>query len=189
MRKDIIKSVFILLIIIGIYQLIGYLIFQFYDYRYKHEGINSSGLATIETALLFINAFCIFIFATPKKWLEDYKYVFVPPSFILSVAITFVMVIRMNNLLETTIKDALDDSCIVIGFVTNMEKHYMRNSVDYHIWTGINDSTKSCQYVKKQEYESLHIGDTVILQVSRQYPCINKVLKWTPTHEQIEKYK
>ena len=37
--------------------------------------------------------------------------------------------------------------------------------------------------------QSVHAGDTVILQVSDEYPRVNKVLNWQPTHKEIEKYK
>ena len=38
-------------------------------------------------------------------------------------------------------------------------------------------------------FESMHVGDTVILRVSDKYPRVNKVLNWHPTHDEIEKYK
>ncbi len=37
--------------------------------------------------------------------------------------------------------------------------------------------------------QSVHAGDTVILQVSDEYPRVNKVLNWQPTHKEIVKYK
>lgn len=187
LKKDLTKSIVILLIIISINQLLEYLVLQHYDYRYKHEGINPSGLATIETALMLIDTFCIFLFATPKKWLEEYGFACALPSFMLSVVIMFVIAIHSNNLLNATIKDALSDSYSVIGFIIHKkEERRGRGSIDYYIWTGINDTTTSRQNVNKREYESLNIGDTVILQVSCQYPRINKVLNWTPTNKEIE---
>lgn len=33
-----------------------------------------------------------------------------------------------------------------------------------------------------------NVGDTVILRVSDEYPRVNQVLNWHPTHEEIEKY-
>lgn len=38
-------------------------------------------------------------------------------------------------------------------------------------------------------YQKIDIGDSVLILTSREYPQVMEVLKWNPTHEEIERYK
>ena len=63
----------------------------------------------------------------------------------------------------------------------------------HHLSIGISSSQTKDHWLQKEKevaiFESMHVGDTVILRVSDKYPRVNKVLNWHPTHDEIEKYK
>lgn len=50
---------------------------------------------------------------------------------------------------------------------------------------GIDKSYKSLHHISKKKI----IGDTLLLRVSDEYHRVCEVLKWHPTHEEIERYK
>lgn len=42
---------------------------------------------------------------------------------------------------------------------------------------------------KSELANSVYIGKPVFIRVSDDFPCVNEVLKWNPTKEEIERYK
>ncbi len=94
------------------------------------------------------------------------------------------------------------------NYAENIELKYMRlshkcvgvvysqkspgyRSHHYTIRTGI-DSVHTCEQRVADVsilLKNIHIGDTIILRVSDEYPRVNRVLNWHPTHEEIEKYR
>ena len=77
-----------------------------------------------------------------------------------------------------------------VGIVYSKERPGYR-SHHYTVRTGIDSTHTREQRVPKGSplLKTIHIGDTVILQVSDEYPRVNKVLDWQPTSEKIEKYR
>ncbi|MBR6111424.1 MAG: hypothetical protein IKQ08_05685 [Paludibacteraceae bacterium] len=43
--------------------------------------------------------------------------------------------------------------------------------------------------VKIDNYQVIDIRDSILILTSREYPQVMEVLKWNPTHEEIERYK
>lgn len=91
---------------------------------------------------------------------------------------------------------ALHDSHKRIGIVykkyTTLEILKTAHRMHY-LEIGIS-STKTKEHLLNRDnlvpiFESMNVGDTVILRVSDKYPRVNKVLNWHPTHEEKEKYK
>lgn len=90
---------------------------------------------------------------------------------------------RMNAFEEQT----LSNSNYTIGIIT--QKHLVPSKYGpptYYIWVGQNDSLTRLHKVSEHLYTLININDSVLLQVSKEYPRINKVLNWTPTNNEIE---
>ena len=79
-----------------------------------------------------------------------------------------------------------------IGFVYDkyQDEHigaYLEVGIDKkHVRTFL---FKTFEKTFEKTYQTVNIGDTIILRVSDSIPQINRVLDWQPTPEQIEKYK
>lgn len=79
-----------------------------------------------------------------------------------------------------------------IGFVYDkyQDEHigaYLEVGIDKkHVRTFL---FKTFEKTFEKTYQTVNIGDTIILRVSDSIPQINRVLDWHPTPEQIEKYK
>ncbi|MCF0191101.1 MAG: hypothetical protein HUJ96_07565 [Marinilabiliaceae bacterium] len=90
---------------------------------------------------------------------------------------------------------ALHDSHKCIGVVYEKYKstEYVRRVRRInHLQIGVSQSQTKDHIVKKRNkdiFDNIQVGDTVILRVSDEYPRVNKVLNWNPTHAEIEKYK
>jgi hypothetical protein len=72
---------------------------------------------------------------------------------------------------------------------------YQDEHIGAYIDVGINKKLvrtflfKTFEKTFEKTYQTVNIGDTIILRVSDSIPQINRVLDWHPTPEQIEKYK
>ncbi|MBP5683269.1 MAG: hypothetical protein J6X05_08520 [Bacteroidales bacterium] len=189
MAKHIIKSIVILLIIIGITQLIGHLEIQHYDYKFKNEGIEDYGSSLIAILLIIAILLVSYFFICPRKWLKEHDFICGMTCFALSSAIALTMHFHVHDTLYASVTEALKDSYIANGHITHKDKYSHNRTTTYRIWAGINDSTTSRHVVDKNIYQTVNVGDTVILKVSKQYPCINEVLSWEPNADEIAKYR
>ncbi|MCR5454487.1 MAG: hypothetical protein K6F33_05820, partial [Bacteroidales bacterium] len=180
------------LILIGITQIAGYLEIQYFDYKIKHEGIDRRyGSSLIPLLLLIIHLLGFSILVLPREWVKGHQFASTMLCLLLATIIVGTMVVHVRDTLATTVAEELKDSNIDIGYITKKDIHKGRHQKipDYYMWAGINDTTTSCHRVEKQKYQSLNIGDTVVLQISRKYPCINRVLIWNPSPKEIARYK
>lgn len=77
-----------------------------------------------------------------------------------------------------------------LGIVYSKESPGSR-SHHYTFRTGVDSIHTREQRISEDSplIKSIHVGDTIILRVSDEYPRVNRVLNWQPTPEEIEKYK
>ena len=189
MNKQIIKSILIVLTIIGVTQLIGYWEIQYYDDKFKHEGIGDYG-SVWATLFVFAAAFfCANKIASSLKWEEKDGCLSGLACFTFTMVLGFTLTIHVNHKLKETVAEALKDSYTTIGHITKKTSHTSRGSHSYFIWVGISNTTTSRHSVDKNRYESSYVGAPVIIKVSKQYPCINEVIIWTPLPADIDKYE
>ncbi len=108
-------------------------------------------------------------------------------SLIVAVAIVVCKILFVHAQVNSFEDKALSNSNYTIGIIT--QKHLSPSKYGpptYTIWVGKNDSLTRLHQVSEHLYNQINISDTVILQVSKEYPRINKVLKWAPTRKEIE---
>ena len=189
MNKQIIKPILIVLLIIGVTQLIGYWEIQYYDDKFKHEGIGDYG-SVWATLFVFAAAFfCSNKIASSLKWEEKDGCFSGLACFLFTMVLGFTLTIHVNHKLKETVAEALKDSYTTIGHITKKTSHENRGDISYFIWVGINNTATSRHSVDKNRYEMSYVGAPVIIKVSKQYPCINEVIIWTPLPADIDKYE
>lgn len=191
MNKQIIKPILIVLLIIGVTQLIGYWEIQHYENKIRHEGIGDYAPASFLVFIVLVASFyCSNAFVFPKEWKEkDGGCLTEMACFVFSVILAFTMMFHVLNKLEETVAEALKDSYNTIGHITKKTSQKYRSSTSYFIWVGINNTTTSRHSVDKNRYEMSYVGAPVIIKVSKQNPCINEVIIWTPLPADIDKYE
>ena len=112
---------------------------------------------------------------------------------ILVIIISAAIIIAKINFVKSQIKDfeaqALSNSYYTTGIITKQDLSVHKSSTTYYLWAGRNDSLAKSHTVNKQIYNKKNVGDTVILQVSKEYPRINQVHNWNPDSSQIAKYR
>lgn len=102
------------------------------------------------------------------------------------------MVKDYSNCSEEFEKQMLHESHKRLGIIYDK---YKDNHVGAYLEVGIDERYTRVKilhtYNEKEMsiYNRLSVGDTIILRVSDSIPQLNKVLKWHPTHEEIEKYR
>ena len=91
---------------------------------------------------------------------------------------------------ESIEKQYIKQSHKCVGVVYSKKKVH-RSHHYIIIRTGIDSLHTREQRVPKDSplVKTIHVGDTIILRVSDEYPRVNHVLNWHPTLEEIEKYK
>ncbi|MBQ4408135.1 MAG: hypothetical protein II852_14140 [Bacteroidales bacterium] len=111
-------------------------------------------------------------------------------SLIVAAIIIVFKVWFVNYRVNSFEEQALSNSNDTIGIITQKDltqgKHGERS---YYLWAGKNDSLSRRHKVSEDLFNRINPGDTVILQVSKEYPRINKVLIWDPREDEIAKYK
>ena len=188
MKKQIIKTIIVVLIVIGIAQLIGYWEIQFFENKIKHEGIGNYGSVLAFVIVLPLSFFVIGK-TLPKEWKEENEILCDFLRFVFSMALTFTLAHHVKNKLEETKTDAFKDYYTTIGHITQKSTSTRHSRTYYFIWAGINDTTTSRYWVDKDIYEQSYVGAPVIIKVSKKYPCINEVIIWTPLPADIDKYE
>lgn len=111
-------------------------------------------------------------------------------SLIVAVVIIVFKVYFVNYRVNSFEEQALSNSNDTIGVVT--QKHLSPSKYGpptYYIWAGQTNSLTRRHTVSEHLYNRINVGDTVILQVSKEYPRINKVHNWEPDSSQIAKYR
>ncbi len=87
-------------------------------------------------------------------------------------------------------EQALSYSYYTTGIITKKDLSSGPHSgTTYYLWTGQNDSLAKRHTVSEQLYKRKNAGDTVILQVSKEYPHINKVYIWEPNGYETARYR
>ena len=111
----------------------------------------------------------------------------------LSGAIVVSKMFFLKNQMKSIEENALNNSYSTIGFVTDkiIKTHTGRSgytTYTYYLWAGQSDPLSKRHTVPEHLYNRINVGDTVILQISKEYPRINKVLIWDPREDEIAKY-
>ena len=111
-------------------------------------------------------------------------------SLIVAAIIIVFKVWFVNYRVNSFEEQALSNSNDTIGVIT--QKHLTPSkygSPTYYLWAGQSNSLTRRHTVSEQLYNCINVGDTVILQVSKEYPRINKVQNWKPNADEIAKYR
>ena len=104
-------------------------------------------------------------------------------TFVQPWLVVFVIYPKYFNEYSNNVKqEMLEDSHVRIGYVYSV-RHLAKEYKE--VYLGIDKSYKSLHYISKKQI----IGDTLLLRVSDDYHRVCEVLKWHPTHEEIERYK
>ena len=93
---------------------------------------------------------------------------------------------KVEKLRDTFIENSYSSIGVIYKYRSAMK------GADYKlVCVGINERYLCEQRIPEDSplIKSIHIGDTIILRVSDEYPRVNQVLNWHPTPEEIEKYK
>ncbi len=110
-------------------------------------------------------------------------------SLIVAAIIIVFKVYFVNYRVNSFEEQALSNSNDTIGVIT--QKYLTPSkygSPTYYLWAGLSNSLTRRHTVSEQLYNCINVGDTVILQISKEYPRINEVINWTPTNDEIAKY-
>jgi len=167
---------------------IGFLEVKYFDYNLKNYGKGlEHGWWLIGFVLLAIIATTINFVAIPQDWRANHEKAWLITSMVVTAALIAPKMIYVHNKTENTINEALKDSYTTIGHITNKHSWTYRLHSNYYLWVGESDSTSMCYEVEEDFYNSKNVNDTVILEISKQYPRINKVLNWNPNQDEIEK--
>jgi hypothetical protein len=184
---------------------VGYVYEKTDDEYYRHlvkVGIDAEHTTTHE------------FYETDRNYTKVYKRLHVGDAVILQVADSLPEINRVlcwqpdeNDIADYATYEAIKDySNCSKEFETEMlhQSHkrigvvydkYQDEHIGAYIDVGINKKLvrtflfKTFEKTFEKTYQTVNIGDTIILRVSDSIPQINRVLDWHPTPEQIEKYK
>lgn len=185
--KTKIKTFKLIIAIVTLIVLVNYQIENVY-YSYIIEG----GEGSIEVAsvsfllMLFIYGY---ISSEIALMFFNFKYgelLYLILTFVQPWLVVFVIYPKYFNEYSNNVKqEMLEDSHVRIGYVYSVRQPIEK---DYsEVYLGIDKSYKSLHYISKEE--RIKVGDTLLLRVSDEYHRVCEVLKWHPTHEEIERYK
>ena len=93
---------------------------------------------------------------------------------------------RVNSFEEQALSNSNDTIGVITPKYLTQSKHGERS---YYLWAGKNDSLSRRHKVSEDLFNRINPGDTVILQVSKEYPRINKIINWEPDSFQFAKYR
>ena len=87
--------------------------------------------------------------------------------------------------------EIMEESYIRIGYIYKVRDPLGKGVYHKELRVGIDKDHQFLHRISNDDYfrNHLDIGDTILLRVSDKYPRVSKVLKWNPTHEEIERYK
>ena len=147
--------------------------------------------------ILWLIILIIIIYIVLPKSLKDTKAKELATTLLISFLSCAIVISKMNfleNKMKSIEENALNNSNSTIGFVTdkNIKTHTGRSgykTYTYYLWAGQSDTLSKRYTVPEHLYNRINVGDTVILQISKEYPRINKVLIWDPREDEIAKYK
>lgn len=93
---------------------------------------------------------------------------------------------------EDRYNEIMKEKNVVSGVVINKNidvgNGYRHNMIK--IGYKYNDKVyKFTVYEKLDNYQKVDAGDSILILASREYPQAMIILKWNPTHEEIERYK
>jgi len=93
--------------------------------------------------------------------------------------------------IEVLRNNYLKQSHVVVGILYKSRTPWRRGAYSKMLYVGIDESHLSEHKVSDDSplLNVINVGDTVIIRVSDEYPCVTKVLYWHPTHDEIKKYK
>lgn len=89
-------------------------------------------------------------------------------------------------------KDIMKEKNIVCGTVCekriNMGQGYHHNLITI---SHVDNNVKYLSTVSETSntFNTIHVGDQIVITCSRKYPRVAEVLKWNPSKEEIERYK
>ena len=111
-------------------------------------------------------------------------------SLIVAVTILVCKVYFVNYRVDSFEEQALSNSNDAIGVISKKDLVPSKyGPPTYYLWAGKNDSLSRRHEVSEDLFNRINPGDTVILQVSKEYPRINKVQNWKPNADEIAKYR
>ena len=147
--------------------------------------------------VLWLIILIIIIYIVLPKSLKDTKAKDLATTLLisfLSCAIVISKMVFLENKMKSIEENALNNSYSTIGFVTdkNIKTHTGRSgykTYTYYLWAGQSAPLSKRHTVPEHLYNRINIGDTVILQISKEYPRINKVINWEPDSFQFAKYR
>lgn len=84
-------------------------------------------------------------------------------------------------------QEMLEDSHVRIGYVYRIRRPIGKGTYHKEVYLGIDKSYISLHNISNEK--RIKVGDTLLLRVSDEYHRVCEVLKWHPTHEEIERYK
>lgn len=146
--------------------------------------------------VLWLIILIIIIYIVLPKSLKDTKAKDLATTLLISFLSCAIVISKMDfleNKMKSIEENALNNSYSTIGFVTdkNIKTHTGRSgykTYTYYLWAGQSAPLSKRHTVPEHLYNRINVGDTVILQISKEYPRINKVLNWTPTNNEIEEF-
>ena len=169
-------------IIIEIITLIVLINYQIENVYYSY--IIEDGRGTIGFVLFLMLIICMDIL-NEIVFLFDFD---VSPNLIFTFLLPSIMFIYpkyFDEYSNNVKQEMLEDSHVRIGYVYRIRASISEDHRE--VYLGIDKSYKSLHLISKEK--RIKVGDTLLLRVSDEYHRVCEVLKWHPTHEEIERYK
>ncbi len=175
--------------IITFITLINYQLDNIY-YSYIIDGENPApGFTVFLLLLLYIYISAELVLALLGQKVGEWTFLLL--TLIQPVIMMFIYCDLFNKYKTNIKNEMLKNSSVRIGYVFRMRQPIGRGTYHKETWVGIDKEYQSEHHIsdKKNKYINLQKNDIILLRVSDEYPRVTEVLKWKPTHEEIERYK
>lgn len=186
-EHTILHRICVIIAIVTLIVLVNYQIENVY-YSYIIEG--GKGCIGIVSGLLMLIIYS-YISSETTLMFYNFKYGDLPYlilTFVQPCLVVFVIYPKYFNEYSNDVKrEMLEKSHVRIGYVYRVRQPIGSGTYHKDVYLGIDKNYKSLHGVS--EKKSVKKGDTLLLRVSDEYPRVCEVLKWNPTHEEIERYK
>lgn len=175
--------------IVTIFVLVNY---QFKSVYYSYIISGGKGEIGLISGLLLFLLYTYVSFELTWLFFKDHIMLVVLLTFIQPLLVSLFFYCDYYNDYSDRVKDELlMESHVRLGYVHKIRSPLGRGTYHKEIKLGIDNEHISKHDISDDDYKKiiLNVGDTVLLRVSDEYPRVTEVLKWKPTHEEIERYK
>lgn len=161
--------------------------FHFADVSDLYKSGNIPKMGFSGTMLLIFLAFLSYKFESRVLSFRMYGFAMILLPLIFFKVYAYIYATYSGNVF----KELMREENVVAGVIYKKKSSLGRGYNHKMIKVGYeyNGVFQSMQSISKGQYKNVNVGDTLILLVSREYPCVMEILLYNPTKEQKERYK